>query len=400
MGTSRLASRATNSVNRTGSASSSSARASSSTRSARAQSGGTQRRPYWTCLNCAASENWAGHGHCPSCFCPRPTGTKYTDPAIIAAAAARQAASPTFSERQAAEGGPPGAPTPAPWAPPDAAAAPPAAPGVAPPPAVNPAEESLSIKAALKTKRDFLKSATALQLANPGDQFFARVSWEAEAAVNCLQQRLEALRPPEAQLAQVLGAVQHKKAAVAKLVAEVDMLDKRRHVMADMLVTAEEELAELQVRLDALRTTPAPPPPAREGCPVAALRAMFTSAGAQDSATTEMLNALQARLAEVKQDVPMGTATPDGGSPTPAPAPAPWNVNPGPFLGPSGFIQTGHSPFVATPAATGSPGGPAPWPAASSTMPPPAATAAGAAPWDAAVPASYTPLTLPTISSV
>jgi hypothetical protein len=316
------------------------------------QQGGVQRRPYWTCLNCAASENWVAHSHCPACFCPRPVGTRYTDPALLAAQQARLAANPANNARPAPAAALPGAGA-APLPPPPGDGVPP------PPPALSPAEETASIKLTLKNKRDFVKMTTALLVANPGDVFYARVLHETERVIAGLVARLETLRPPEAQLAQVLGAVQHKKGAVAKLQAEVEALDTQRAVVASSLLAAEGELGELQARLRSLSVAPTDAPAPLT--PFSAIHELLAKLGATaDPAAVAALETLQARVNTLTPDVvmpPAGDVTPRGAGAAPQPFDPMPHSGPSPFSqdGLPAFTNMGPSPFAATRPAHGGP---------------------------------------------
>jgi hypothetical protein len=205
---------------------------------------------------------------------------------------------------------------PAPWIPPpppvpDLAAA---ASGAAP----SPAEEIASLQPLIKSRREFLKQILVITTANPQDAFYARMHSDTTAEISQMAARLEALRPPEARLAGVLGALNNKKKVLAKAVADLAAVDSQRLLTAQWVEDVTQEVAVLETQYNSLTTAPAvEPAPAS----MQALEVLLAGMGA--SSVLETLKGLLTSIG-VAVDVEMPpvqahSATPPPPSPFAAP---------------------------------------------------------------------------------
>jgi hypothetical protein len=152
----------------------------------------------------------------------------------------------------------------------------------------SPVDEIAALQPVIKQRRDFAKQLLVLTTASPADPFYARLYSEAMADINVMAARLEALRPPEARLAGVTGALNNKRKVLAKAVADLAAADSQRSIMAQWVDDVTLEVTALEAQYSSLTTVPAATPPAAN---MAALEALLASMGA-----TSVMAALKVQL--------------------------------------------------------------------------------------------------------
>jgi hypothetical protein len=98
-------------------------------------------------------------------------------------------------------------------------------------------------------------------VAHPLETYPPKALLEVNAQILEIAAKLDALRPPEARLQQVLSALNNRNKAVTKLESELAAVDVQRAALLLQVAEAKAEAATFQTQLDLLQACAPPPPP-------------------------------------------------------------------------------------------------------------------------------------------
>jgi hypothetical protein len=202
----------------------------------------------WSC-RCGFNTNFATRSTCYRCGAPPGQGQ------AVGAAPSQRTAQQTAARQPAQQATQ--ASQPSQTAPPLPQASPvgpwfqgngPAATSATPPPGQSAEAEMTRVRAALKSRNEFIKHVKDMLTLNPDDAYYPVVLAGAEREVADLVSRLEALKPVEVRMASCYGALTRKTTLHTKLVADLATMDLARAALALQVDTCLAELTILRAK--------------------------------------------------------------------------------------------------------------------------------------------------------